>query len=115
MNPRCTPTGHKIIDPAQLADAITHLVNTWTDSYLADSIGTQLTCTELEALTQLFDAAGADETATMWSTHHATGDDEGDDHNPDGSLRRIDHTPPTGLLHPAAISVIASSTPGSER
>ncbi len=84
MNPRLTPTGHKIIDPVAFADAISHLVNTWTDSSLADSIGTQLTCTELEALTQLFDAAGADATATIWRTHHATGDD---DHNPDGTVR----------------------------
>ncbi|MET3803978.1 hypothetical protein ABIB25_000964 [Nakamurella sp. UYEF19] len=87
MTPRITPTGNKIIDPAELADAISHLINTWTDSALADSIGTQLTCTELEALTQLFDAAGADEPAAIWRTHHATGDDEGDDHNPDGTVR----------------------------
>jgi len=115
MNPRLTPTGHKIIDPAALADAITHLVKTWTDSYLADSIGTQLTCTELEALTQLFDAAEADETAKIWRTHHATGDNAGDNHHPDGSLRRIDETPSAGVPHPAATSGLASNTVGSER
>jgi hypothetical protein len=60
--------------------ALSHFTAVWDDGALASDLGTQLTCTEVEALCALFEASGDQEAAQMWREAHAAGDDEGDDH-----------------------------------
>ena len=46
-----------------------------------------MTCAEVDALADLFQLIGQDDSAEAWRRHHAAGDDEGDAHNADGSPR----------------------------
>jgi hypothetical protein len=52
----------------------------WSDDMLASDLGERLTCTEVEALADLFIDNGAEEIAQMWLQMHAYGDEEGDLH-----------------------------------
>lgn len=51
-----------------------------SDSEIADEVGTALTCTEVEALAELFRATGHEDAAQAWIECHAEGDDCGDSH-----------------------------------
>ena len=51
-----------------------------SDGEIADEVGTSLTCTEVEALAELFRATGHENAAQVWIDCHAEGDDCGDDH-----------------------------------
>ncbi|PPG49754.1 hypothetical protein C5D09_06925 [Rathayibacter sp. AY1C9] len=53
----------------------------------ADDLATRLNCTEVDALAGLLRAFGRDEAADLWIAQHATDDDEGDAHTPEGAQR----------------------------
>ncbi len=55
-------------------------IATWDDSMLASSIGERLTCTEVDALAELFTQLGRPQAARVWIECHAEGDDPEDDH-----------------------------------
>ncbi|MDY0915029.1 hypothetical protein [Rathayibacter festucae] len=51
---------------------------------LADDLAPRLNCGEVDALAGLLRAFERDEAADLWITEHATDDDEGDAHHPEG-------------------------------
>lgn len=67
-----------------LAELLQVLVN---DADTAYDVGTGFSCTEIEALAGLYDLTGQPEEAMLWRRGHAQGDDEGDQHNEDGTIR----------------------------
>ncbi|MFI9558852.1 hypothetical protein [Nonomuraea endophytica] len=76
-----TPTPDVTI-PGEIADAFTDAWN----GYLADDVGTALSCGETNALADLLTAFGHPNLAATWIHAHSQGDDEGDSHyNPDWS------------------------------
>lgn len=64
------------------ADAVRAFQDIWTAS-LADDLATNLTCTEADALADLFAATGKPELAHAWISAHSEGDDQGDRHHGD--------------------------------
>ncbi len=65
---------------AEVVHAVGELVNVW-DSYTLDDLGPKLTCSEFEALAEVFKAAGHDDMAAVLLDSHAAEDDEGDEHH----------------------------------
>lgn len=63
----------------RLANAVANLVTVW-DGDTAYDLGPHLTCSETEALAELFRAAGEDDLAEALMEGHSTADDEGDAH-----------------------------------
>ena len=67
----------------KIENALSEFLTVWNDSWLAGMVGPTLTCTEADALIDLFAAfSGTDEgsVAEMWLHGHARSDDEGDEH-----------------------------------
>jgi hypothetical protein len=58
-------------------EATKTFVEVFNKSGTADSIGTALSCIEVDTLTALLRAAGASPAADKWLADHAHGDDEG--------------------------------------
>lgn len=56
------------------------LVGMLADGMLADQMGSNFTCAEVETLATFLRAWDADAYATIWLDMHARNDDEGDDH-----------------------------------
>lgn len=67
--------------PASLEEAVADLVHCFTDASVWDGIAPNLTCGEVEALADVFRAAGHDDLADEWIKAHAVSDDEGDQHH----------------------------------
>jgi len=53
---------------------------TWGEGHLSSDVADKLTCTEVEALAELFDALGDEQSAQQWIRDHSFGDDCGDRH-----------------------------------
>jgi hypothetical protein len=64
----------------EIASAAMNVVEVFADGEIADSVGTSLTCTEVETLADLFRATGHEQAAQVWIDCHAEGDDCGDSH-----------------------------------
>jgi hypothetical protein len=64
----------------QSIQALSGFVSVWNDGMLAGDLGERLTCSEVEALAEVFEFAGSEDGAQTWLDAHAEGDDEGDSH-----------------------------------
>ena len=67
-----------------LPEALAEFVSVFSHGELADDLAPRLNCGEVDALAGLLRAFGRDEVADLWITEHATDDDEGDAHRPEG-------------------------------
>ncbi|CAM4055519.1 hypothetical protein NOGI109294_23865 [Nocardiopsis gilva] len=56
-------------------------LDVWGDAYLADDLGTRLTCHEVDVLADMLAALGDPGAAATWIGAHAVDDDEGDAHH----------------------------------
>lgn len=72
--------GSAIAKVQDLFDAAEAFVTQWDDSWLADELGTKLTCDEVEAVAGMLTACGRPEAAKSWIDSHAEGDECGDTH-----------------------------------
>lgn len=60
--------------------ALAVFLDVFGDGYLADDLGSKLTCNEADSLIGLFEAFELPDAAQAWLRGHAFGDDEGDSH-----------------------------------
>lgn len=67
----------------ELADNLA-ILGEWS---LAADVAASLACVKVDALAAILRLAGLSDAAAAWCRHHAAGDDEGNDHHPDGSSR----------------------------
>lgn len=72
--PAPTTDGHT------LAIALHEFAQRWADGMLIDDLSGTLTCSELDALTDLLAALGEETVAQAWTDSHALHDEEGDAH-----------------------------------
>ncbi len=63
-----------------LAIALHEFARKWADGVLANDLSGKLTCSELDALTDLLATLGEDSAAQAWTDSHALHDEEGDTH-----------------------------------
>ena len=66
-----------------LLDALAVFTSVFSGDTAVD-VGSRLNCTEVDALAGLLRAFGRDEAADLWIAEHATDDEEGDAHTPEG-------------------------------
>ena len=64
----------------EIVNAAYEFASRFADGELADSIGTQLTCTEVEVLADCLRVVGYDRAAQVWIDCHSEQDDCGDEH-----------------------------------
>ncbi|KQQ20714.1 hypothetical protein ASF48_08930 [Rathayibacter sp. Leaf299] len=73
-------------EDATLLDALAEFASVFSGDTAVD-MGPRLNCAEVDALAGLLRAFGRDEAAELWIAEHATDDDEGDAHTPEGTKR----------------------------
>lgn len=71
-----TPTPHRLAIPTKIGQEFT---DTWCGNLTAD-IAARLNCDEVETLTALLRALGAEQAADEWTAAHAAADEPSDRH-----------------------------------
>ncbi|WP_219814335.1 hypothetical protein [Rathayibacter sp. AY1D3] len=67
--------------------AVAEFASVFSHGDTADELAVRLSCAEVDALAGLLRAFGRDEAADLWIAEHASDDDEGDAHTPEGTHR----------------------------
>lgn len=67
-------------DGCALAIALHEFARAWTTGMLADDLSDKLTCSELDALTELLATLGEERAAQAWTDSHSLHDEDGDAH-----------------------------------
>ena len=80
-----TDTATTKLQTPTLPEAVAEFVSVFSHGDTADDLAVRLSCCEIDALAGLLRAFGRDEAADLWIAEHATDDDEGDAHTPEGA------------------------------
>ena len=67
--------------PPPLESVAQAFAEAWSDDILVNENAPGLSCTEANTLVALLRSLGHDDTADMWATAHANGDEPGDEHH----------------------------------